>query len=153
MVYVSAYVVSWGCGGGLITGRMFRCLGLGDRVDLGGIEFSGCQGGSAAWRQVSHLPVRWWGLHPTMPSLSLMVSYDYKYSIEMCSPCHPFMNSLTQQMSVKQLWEEVILPFLIMQRYGTIVFLEDALYHLDLEHLLKVYVRKAWPTAWTKWSL
>lgn len=128
--------------------------GLGDRVGLGGIEFSGFQGG-AAWRQVSHLSVRWWGLHPTMPSLSLMVSYDYKYSIEMCSPSHPFMNLLSQQISVTQLGEEVMLQFLIVQRYGTILFLENALYHLDLEHLLKFHARKAWPTAcvWTKWSL
>lgn len=41
VVYTCAYVICWGCGKRLATGRMFRCMELGGRVGRGGTESSG----------------------------------------------------------------------------------------------------------------
>lgn len=41
MVFTCAYVVCWGYRVGLAIGTVFRCLGLGDRVGLGGTASGG----------------------------------------------------------------------------------------------------------------
>ena len=56
----------WDFWGGLATGRMHSCVGLGDSIGVGGTEYSGWQDGSTAWTQFRHLLTSWWGLSCNM---------------------------------------------------------------------------------------